>query len=416
VGKLRHEGVTLDITHQTARAPFYVPYAGLDDREILREIALLHRAPADTPRSTPAPSSADTRARVAFLSSFFKDHTVGLWTQGIIATLPREQFHVTVISTQRHEDNVARFIRSQADAYVELPAALPAARERIASLGLDVLIYADIGMEPMTYTLAFSRLAPVQCAMWGHPSTGGIANVDYFISSALAETAPDAQANYTEKLIALNNLPLFYYRPPPASKRTRESFGLATDAHVYGCLHSTFKLHPRFDAVLAGIVNADPAAVVLVPRTGASNWDRMVLDRIRAARGDAVARHIRFIDRLSRDDFAALNRACDVTLAPFPFGAGDTSLIALAEGVPVVTLATNYLRGNFTAAMYRAMGWAELVADSPEQYVQIATSLANDRDRRREVEQMILSKNSVLFENSAGVDELAKFLLSVCAK
>jgi protein O-GlcNAc transferase len=84
--------------------------------------------------------------------------------------------------------------------------------------------------------------------------------------------------------------------------------------------------------------------------------------------------------------------------------------------VPVVTLATNHLRGNFTAAMYRAMGSTELVADSPEHYVQIATSLANDVDRRREVEHIILSKNSVLFENPAGVNELAEFLVSASAR
>ena len=414
VRKLRAEGVKVDLTNYIARSPFYIPYAGLDDRDILREIALLHQPPADPAPSTRSAANDDGRTRVGFVSSFFKDHTVGLWMQGLIATLPRERFQVTVISTQRHEDDVARFIRSQAQAYVELPATLPPARELVAGLGLDVLIYADLGMEGLTYSLAFNRLAPVQCAMWGHPSTSGISTVDYFISSALAE-APEGQANYTEKLVALKNLPLYYYRPPPAPPRLREDFSLSSADHVYGCLHSTFKLHPQYDAVLAGILRADPAGVVLLPRTGSSNWDRMVLDRIRGEFPDVVDR-IRFIDRVPRDEFAALNRLCDVTLAPFPFGAGDTSLIALAAGVPVVTLETNHLRGNFTAAMYRAMGWTDLVAQTPERYIEIATRLAKDPERRREVEQSILAKNSVLFENPAGVNELADFLVNVSTK
>src|SRR5439155_9980553 len=115
--------------------------------------------------------------------NFFKDHTVGLWTQGIIETLPRDRFHVTVLSTQRYEDPVARNIRERADTYGELPATLLPAREGIAQLGLDVLVYADLGMEGLTYSLAFSRLAPVQCVMWGHPSTSGISTIDYVISS-----------------------------------------------------------------------------------------------------------------------------------------------------------------------------------------------------------------------------------------
>src|SRR5439155_17862434 len=237
VGKLREEGVKIDLTNTIARAPFYVAYSGLDDHEILKEIALLHQAPPDPALSRQA---AKERIRVGFISNFFKDHTVGLWTQGIIATLPRDRFHVTVLSTQHHEDTVARFIRAQADAYVDLPAALPPAREAIAQLGLDVLIYADLGMEGFTYSLAFTRLAPLQCAMWGHPSTSGIGTIDYFISSELAE-APhaEAQRNYTEKLVALKDFPLHYYRPPPAPPRQRADFYLPADAHVYGCLHST---------------------------------------------------------------------------------------------------------------------------------------------------------------------------------
>ena len=49
----------------------------------------------------------------------------------------------------------------------------------------------------------------------------------------------------------------------------------------------------------------------------------------------------------------------------------------------------------------------------PKQYVEIATRLANDRDRRSEVEETILAKNWVLFENSAGVNELADFIASI---
>ena len=51
-------------------------------------------------------------------------------------------------------------------------------------------IYLDVGMDPMTYFLAFARLAPVQCVTWGHPVTTGVPNMDYFISSDLLEPLP----------------------------------------------------------------------------------------------------------------------------------------------------------------------------------------------------------------------------------
>ena len=46
-----------------------------------------------------------------------------------------------------------------------LPVNLTQARRRVESLGLDVLLLPDT-MDPLTYFLAFSRLAPVQAAYW----------------------------------------------------------------------------------------------------------------------------------------------------------------------------------------------------------------------------------------------------------
>jgi protein O-GlcNAc transferase len=407
VDLLQREGVTIDVTNQPARSPFYVPYAGLDDREILREIALLHRPPADPPLQT---RSGD-KIRVGFISSFFRDHTVGLWTQGLIAKLPRDRFHVTAISSGRYDDDVARFIRSHANQFVELPVTLPEAREAIAGLALDVLIYADLGMEGITYTLAMNRLAPVQCAMWGHPSTSGIAAIDSFISSELAEAA-GAEANYTEKLVRLKHLPLYYFRPLTAPARSRADFNLPADAHLYGCLQSTFKLHPSFDVALGEILRRDPAGLILIPRTGSTNWDAMVQTRFAASYPD-VADRLRLIDRLPRDQFRALNRVCDVTLAPFPFGAGDTSVESFAVGVPVVTMPTPHLRGNFTAALYRAMGVSDCLAQTVDGYIEIAVALGTDPHRRSMVSEKITSQSEKLFEQMSGVDELAEFLESV---
>ena len=51
----------------------------------------------------------------------------------------------------------------------------------ISDLKLHVLFYPDIGMEPFTYFLSFSRLAPVQAVTHGHPCTTGVPEIDYFV-------------------------------------------------------------------------------------------------------------------------------------------------------------------------------------------------------------------------------------------
>lgn len=45
---------------------------------------------------------------------------------------------------------------------IKAPTTLDEARRAVSEQQLDILVYPDIGMEPLTYFMAFSRLAPVQ--------------------------------------------------------------------------------------------------------------------------------------------------------------------------------------------------------------------------------------------------------------
>ena len=57
--------------------------------------------------------------------------------------------------------------------------------------------------------LAALWLAPIQCASWGHPDTTGLPTIDYFLSGELMEP-PDADEHYTERLVRLPNLAIYY--------------------------------------------------------------------------------------------------------------------------------------------------------------------------------------------------------------
>ncbi len=77
---------------------------------------------------------------------------------------------------------------------------------------LDALVYPELGMDATTFALAALRLAPVQCAAWGHPVTTGHATIDAYFSCGAMEPA-DADAHYTERLIPLPGIGTDYARP-----------------------------------------------------------------------------------------------------------------------------------------------------------------------------------------------------------
>jgi predicted O-linked N-acetylglucosamine transferase (SPINDLY family) len=404
----RRDNFRLDVTRHAAPNLFLLAYHGLNDRDLMRDYAALVAAPP-APPVTPRPRDPrDERIQVGFISFNLKCHTIGRINQGLIAQLDREKFHVTVFQLDRPDDPESRFIRAHAEEYVEIPATqLPAAREEIAKRGVDVLFYTDIGMENYAWTLAHTRLAPVQAVTWGHPSTTGVPAVDYYVSSELLESDA-AQEHYTEQLIKLPNLSVYYYRPhdkaapPPVLPRE--------DVHVYGCLQNLFKLHPDFDAIMDDILRRDPKGVILLPHGATRYWDEALMRRLARTMPQTVSR-VSFFETLPYEQYLGLSAACDVLLAPIHFGAGNTSYEAFAFGTPTVTMPSEFLKGRITHGLYRAMGVMDCVAATPQQYAELAVRLGTDRDFNRAVRERILAANHVLYENPAGVRDLENFFI-----
>ncbi|MEO6435861.1 MAG: tetratricopeptide repeat protein [Tepidisphaeraceae bacterium] len=413
IAGLRASGATLRLEEGIVPTLFALAYQGRDDRRINADFASLMSAPpAPPPASTP--TADDGRRRIGFISRFFRNHTIGRLNQGLIDQLDREKFEVTVLSVGDANDDVAQFIRARADRFVALPPNLAAARQLVADARLDLLLYTDLGMDPVTYSLAHTRLAPVQCVTWGHPVTTGIPMIDHFISAAALETE-GSESQYTERLARLDSLAVYYFRPKLNAPKTRADFGLDDGAMLYGCLQMLWKFHPDFDEMIGGVLRRDPNGIVLIIAGLTKFWDERLMTRFRRTIPD-VAGRIRFIARLSNDNFLALTALCDVMLDPPHFGGGNTTYEALAFGVPVVTLPSQFLRGRITKAIYDAMGMTDCVATTPAHYIEIAASFGLDRDHRAAMRDKILATNQVLFENAAAVRELEVFCESVVTK
>jgi len=71
----------------------------------------------------------------------------------------------------------------------------------------------------------------------------------------------------------------------------------------------------------------------------------------------------------------------DIALAPFPYPGGTTSCDSLWMGVPVITLAGKPASSCGGVSILTNLNLPELIAHTPDQYIQIATSLAADLSR-----------------------------------
>ena len=416
ITELAQRGLHLEDPPAQAGCPtFFLAYHGESNRSLNTKLAQLHeRACPSLAWVAPhcrAGRRKPGRLRVGFISRFLHSHSIGKTTHGLLEKLPRDELEVMALFVPPiRDDELARKIRAAADRALDVPGTLQAARRAIAGLELDVLFYQDIGMEPFTYFLAFSRLAPVQCTSFGHPDTTGIGAMDYFVSSELFEPA-DAQAHYSERLVLLKDAgTLAYYHRPNVQAGRREEFGLPGETNLYVCPQSLFKFHPQFDALLGAILRGDPRGRLVLIDGAAPALRERLQARLGAAFAD-VAERIVFLPRQSGAAFSRLVAACDVMLDTLHFNGMNTSLEAFAAGTPVVTLPAALQRGRHTAAMYRAMGLEHAVAKNADDYVRVAIALAHDAERRRSLRREILARNDALFENARVVSEFARFFV-----
>ncbi|MBL8836548.1 MAG: hypothetical protein JNL66_09890, partial [Alphaproteobacteria bacterium] len=105
--------------------------------------------------------------------------------------------------------------------------------------------------------------------------------------------------------------------------------------------------------------------------------------------------------------FFALLELCDAVLDTPHFNGGTSSLQAFSLGVPIVTLPARFLRGRFTAGLYRRMGVTDLIARDARDYATLAARLGLDPIWRRQMVDRIRESSAVLYDDPRPVAEFA---------
>ena len=279
-------------------------------------------------------------------------------------------------------DHVAERLAARADRFRPCPRFRPSqVAAQIRDDAPDVLVYPELGMDATTFAIAALRLAPLQCAAWGHPVTTGHPTIDVYFTSEPMEPE-GADAHYTERLVRLPGIGTRYARPALPERIGRDVLGLPADVPLFLCPQSLFKIAPDDDLLFARVLAAIPDARLLVfegrhPKLTAKYRARV--EAACAAAGVVLADRMIVRPQCEHDAYLQINQACDAMLDTLRWSGGNTSLDAIACGLPVVTLPGRFMRARQSAAMLTLAGVPELVARDEDDYVRIAAALANER-------------------------------------
>ncbi len=399
---------------------FLLAYQGEDDRELqVRFAGIVARAidAADPALRAPMPHRyrGTRRLRVGFVSAFFREGTVGRYFERWIIDLPRDAFEVCVYHLQPGEDAVAQRLAARADRFRRCPRFRPSqVAAAVREDAPDVLVYPELGMDATTFAVAALRLAPLQCAAWGHPVTTGHATIDAFFTAAAMERE-GAAADYTERLVPLPGIGTRYERPVVPARSTRDALGLPAEGTLFLCPQSLFKIAPDDDALFARVLAAVPDSRLVLFEGRHPALTRRYLARLDAAlAAQGVERGERVVVRpqVRHDLYMQTNLACDAMLDTLRWSGGNTSLDAIAAGLPIVTLPGRCMRARQSAAMLGIAGAPELVAEDVGDYVRIASRLAGDRTFREGMSARLQDGAARVFDDAAPIDAFAAWLLA----
>jgi protein O-GlcNAc transferase len=377
-----HKGAEAVGTNQ----PFALAYQEADNRELLERYgALCARLMAHWQRSSAIPPPTARRRRpirIGIVSAYLRHHSV--WsaiTKGWFARLDPRRCTLLAFHLGTLEDQQTAVARARAAHYEGGRKDLAAWVEAIQAQEPDVLIYPDVGMEPMSALLASLRLAPVQAASWGHPETTGLPTIDYYLSAEDLEPA-GAQAHYREQLVTLPQLGCCFERPafPPALDAS------LPDGPLLICPGVPFKYAPQLDWILVEIVRRLGRGRLVFFSHRHGGLSRRLADRLRAAfrsGGVDYDRHVSFVPWQTAAGFLGCLRRADLYLDTIGFSGFNTALFAVEAGLPIVTREGRFLRGRLAGGILKRLEMQELVAPTDEAYIELAVTLTQDAARRR---------------------------------
>jgi protein O-GlcNAc transferase len=332
-------------------------------------------AAAAVPTSPIARQPGD-RLRIGYVSPDFRKHVVAFFFEPILEAHDRERFEITCYAEVARPDIVTARLQKHADRWRSLVGLSDAqAADLIRQDNIDILV--DLaGHTANNRLLVFAhKPAPIQITYLGYMTTTAVPGIDHRLTDAHTDPPGMSERFHTEELVRLPEI-AWCYRPPTESPEVNESPVLTAGHITFGSMHNLAKITAPVIAVWSRILTElSDARLLLVTGVGPQTDQRLRED---FARHGIDPGRLRLVGKRRHLEYLKLYQQIDICLDAFPFTGCTTTCEALWMGVPVVTLAGTTYTSRQGVSLLTHLELTDLIAATPENYIEIATRLARD--------------------------------------
>lgn len=365
-----------------------------------------------TPEVERAPAR---RLRLGYLSADFHDHAVMRLLAGVLEHHDRAVFEIHAFSYGGSDAGEMRQrIVAACEFFHDVSALAPEQMaQKIASQDIDIVLDLTGWTGNSKSAVLGYRPAPVQVNWLGYSGTLGSRRLaDYLIGDPIVTPLTD-QDKFAETLVLMPHC----CHPNDASRRigkarTRKDEGLPEGVTVFCCFSRPVKIIPEVFCCWCDVLRDVPGSVLWLLAANETAAANLVAAAV--AQGIDPARLTFSTARPPQEHLARLSLA-DLALDTFPFGAHTTAGDALWAGLPVLTLMGETFQSRVTASMLHAIGLAELVTHSLDDYRARAIELGKSPQLLDSVRTGLAARrlSSPLFDTKGFAGDLETLLRSL---
>jgi predicted O-linked N-acetylglucosamine transferase (SPINDLY family) len=236
------------------------------------------------------------------------------------------------------------------------------------------------------------RPAPVQATYLGYPNTTGLRAIQYRITDVVCDP-PGESVRHTEELTRLPGGFSCYAPPAGAPPGRPPSDDDAARPVTFGSLHKASRLNEDVIDLWSQLLLRMPNARLLLLRHELYGGTARRVAQLFARHGLDESR-VRITNVLPSGGHLAAYHEIDISLDTFPWSGHTTACESMWMGVPVVTLYGDRHAGRMVSSVLTQLGLTDLIAHTPQQYVEIGSNLAGDRARLRELRSTLRDRMS----------------------
>ena len=327
------------------------------------------------------PRSARSALRVGLVSGDLREHPVGYFAQNVLAALAARaagQVELFVYATTRADDEISRRIQACCQAWRNIDGIDDeTAAAQVHADGIDILI--DLAGHTANNRLPLFawRPAPVQVSWLGYCASTGMAEIDHVLTDPWI-APPGSEAQYVENLWRLPDT-FLCFTPPDLAIEVQPLPALAAGGRItFGSFNNLSKVNASVIALWSRVLAAVPDSRLFLkaPQLGAPSNRFTITEQFRAHGIDAG--RLLLEGSSPRADYLAAYHRVDISLDPFPYPGGTTSVEGLWMGVPVLSLAGRRALGRQGASILGNLGLQEWIADDGDDFVARAAACAAD--------------------------------------